>query len=347
MNRCTEGARASPSRLHEQTREARKTTRRVGFASPWTSGGYARPSGGIPACPRQGDILPPVLPWEVGPLIRLFASDLDGTLFNALHQTDRAILSQLRRVLDAGRHVALATGRAVRLASSLGFGDLPLETVSANGALVCDARGELLRFSRLDPEVLGLLLSAFPTVCFSCIAADGTYVRGTRESHAAGLRPSPGPLGWLVAQRMRRQRPAPDMRFDQTDRDVLARPICKVNFRVSDEALRRELLGFVDDHAGSIVNASFDGDLFELTDASVNKGEAVAWLARHLGIDEEEVAVYGDGGNDLAMLERFSHAYAPRGASAAARRAAGSVIGSCALHAVPRHMLATTRREER
>ncbi len=44
-------------------------------------------------------------------LIKLFASDLDGTLFNVLHETDRAILSQLGRVLEGGRHVALATAR--------------------------------------------------------------------------------------------------------------------------------------------------------------------------------------------------------------------------------------------
>ena len=45
------------------------------------------------------------------------------------------------------------------------------------------------------------------------------------------------------------------------------------------------------------------------------------------------------------MLERFSHSYATSNASDDAKRAAGNVIGSCALHAVPRHMLVTVRRE--
>ena len=74
-------------------------------------------------------------------MIKLFASDLDGTLINALHQTDRAILRRLRRVLRAGRHVALATGRWSATGSELGFGDLPLEVVSANGALVYGTGG--------------------------------------------------------------------------------------------------------------------------------------------------------------------------------------------------------------
>ena len=133
--------------------------------------------------------------------------------------------------------------------------------------------------------------------------------------------------------------------LDQTNADVLVQDICKVNFRVADAGLHRELEAFVAEHAGAFANASFDGVLFELTDAHVNKGEAVAWLAAELGIAEDEVAVYGDGGNDLAMLERFAHAYATSNGSEAAKRAAGTVIGSCALHAVPRHMLRTVRRE--
>ena len=135
------------------------------------------------------------------------------------------------------------------------------------------------------------------------------------------------------------------MVFDQTEADVLAHPVCKVNCRIFDPGLKAEFAAFVAEHADALVNASFDGDLFEITEASVDKGEALAWLAGQLGITEDEVAGYGDGGNDLAMLVRFGHAFATSNASDDAKRAAGAVIGSCAWHAVPRHMLATTRRE--
>lgn len=277
-------------------------------------------------------------------MIKLFASDLDGTLFNALHQTDRAILRRLRRVLRAGCHVALATGRWSATGSELGFGDLPLEVVSANGAFVYGTGGELLRHVPVDPAVLEELLRAFPTCCLVCVAPDGTFVCGSREQQEAGYLAPSGILGPLIARQARR-RGNPSFVFDCSVADVMAHTVCKVNCRALDPGIKAELDAFVREHADVLVNASFDGDLFEITDASVDKGEAVAWLARYLGIAEDEVAVYGDGGNDLAMLERFAHAYAPRGASDAAKLAAGSVIGSCALHAVPRHMLATVRRE--
>lgn len=277
-------------------------------------------------------------------MIRLFASDLDGTLYNALHQTDGAILRRLRRVTAAGRHVALATGRWSSTAAELGFGDLPLEVVCGNGAFVYGADGRLLRSVEIAPETVEELIESFPTCCFTCVAAEGTFVRGSRDDQLAGYLPPSGPLGRIVARRLRRHGPGGRMVFDQSSADILSHRICKINCRAPDPGIRAELGAFVREHASTIVNASFDGDLFELTEASVNKGEAVAWLAGRLGIPEDEVAVYGDGGNDIAMLERFGHAYATSNASEEAKRAAGHVIGSCALHAVPRHMLRTARR---
>lgn len=278
-------------------------------------------------------------------MIKLFASDLDGTLFNILHETDGGILRRLRRAIEAGRHVALASGRCVRRPADLGFADLPIESVGANGAHVVGRDGEVLRHATIDPAVVEELLAAFPGVCASCVGRDHTYVRGTREAHAAGYLMPRGLGGLVLRFRMSRAAPTDEERFDCTNADVLAQDVCKINFRVSDPGERRELEAFVAERSDVLVNASFDGDLFELTDARVNKGEAVAWLAGELGISEDEVAVYGDGGNDLAMLARFEHAYAMSNGSDAAKRAAGSVIGSCALHSVPRHILATVRRE--
>ena len=278
-------------------------------------------------------------------MIKLFASDLDGTLYNALHQTDRGILHRVRRVIRAGRHVALATGRWSSTGAELGFGNLPIEVVGGNGAFVYGANGELLRSVEIDPATVEELLRAFPTSCLVCVSPDGTFVRGSRESQLAGYLPSPGIMGRIVAWRFRRRGPGEDMLYDQTAADVLAHPICKINCRELDPGVKRELSTFVAERADTLVNASFDGDLFEITEAGVNKGEAVAWLGRHLGLSEDEIAVYGDGGNDIAMLERFDHAYATSNGGEAAKRAAGNVIGSNALGAVPRHMLATVRTE--
>ena len=45
------------------------------------------------------------------------------------------------------------------------------------------------------------------------------------------------------------------------------------------------------------------------------------------------------------MLKRFRHSYATKNASDAAKAAASVTIGSCMIHAVPKHMLATMHKQ--
>lgn len=279
-------------------------------------------------------------------MIKLFATDLDGTLLNLFHQVDGAILRSLRTVTDAGAHVAIATGRTMRTPNDFGLEGVPLEAVCANGAIVLDRDGSVLRCSPVDPAFLKELIECFPGVCFECVALERTLVTGTPEMRSRGFRRDGLARRIVMAgMRARAARISAGFLYEQTVADVLAQDICKVNARVVDPGLERELSAFIADHADAVVNAPFNPVMFEITDARVSKASAVAWLAGYLGFSEDEVAVYGDGGNDIAMLARFGHAFATSNGSDAAKRAAGAVIGHCATHAVPRHMVATVHRE--
>ncbi|MDY4040532.1 MAG: HAD family hydrolase [Collinsella sp.] len=279
-------------------------------------------------------------------MIKLFATDLDGTLLNLFHQVDGTILRALRTVTDAGAHVAIATGRTMRTPNDFGLAGVPLEAVCANGSIVLGRDGSVLRHSPVDPAFLEELIGRFPNVCFECVGLERTLVTGTPEMRAQGFQRD-GLFTRIVmaGMRARATQLAAGFLYEQTIADVLAQDICKVNARVADPALERELHAFLAEHADAVVNTPFNPVMFEITDARVSKGAAVAWLAGHLGFTEDEVAVYGDGGNDIAMLDRFEHAFATANGSDAAKRAAGTVIGNCAWHAVPRHMAATVRRE--
>lgn len=273
-------------------------------------------------------------------MIKLFASDLDGTLLNAFHNVDRTIARAIREVTDAGAHVVIATGRTMLSNREHGFDGLPVEICGSNGAIVVGREGILKTFP-VSPELLELLVPAFPGICFDCVLLNGTYATGSRELRDRSFDADP-PLR-RIALRGMREAMAATMHFDTPLSYLLEHEVYKVNCRVPDRALGEELEAFVAEHADLVVNAPFSPVMFELTDPAVNKGASVAWLARHFGYTEDEVAVYGDGGNDIAMLERFRHAYATVNGSRAAKAAAGHVIGHCALHAVPRHMVATVR----
>lgn len=278
-------------------------------------------------------------------MIKLFACDLDGTLLNARHMTDRTILACVDAVVAAGAHIAVATGRAVQSTSDHGFAGAPVDMLGSNGTIVRDREGNLLKTFPIDPAALEDLLRAFPTIPFDCATPEGMFIRGSKEQHDEGFRRD-NPIKRIIVRGMRGPVGQNQMHFDQTTEDILnLTNVCKVNCRVPDSGLRRELESYLAGHTDTLVNAPFNPIMFEISDVGANKGAGVAWLASYLGYTEDECAVYGDGGNDIAMLKRFRHSYAMANGSDEAKAAASAVIGSNVFHAVPRHIMKTLRRE--
>lgn len=280
-------------------------------------------------------------------MIKLFASDLDGTLLNGLHETDRTIRSTIKTAIELGAHVVPATGRSVLPIGDHGFTGLKIDAVCANGSIVRGQNGELLKAFTVDPAFVEELLRAFPQICFDCCTPDGMFSSGSYEMHQEGFKRD-GLLRRIVMRGMRARGGAHEEQFfDQSLSSILSHEVCKINCRVTSEELDRELKAFLADHADTVVNAPFDPVMFEITDKDCNKGESVAWLGRYYGIGEDEIAVYGDGGNDLVMLSRFRHSYATANGSDEAKAAASATIGRCEFHAVPRHILKTLRSQQR
>ena len=280
-------------------------------------------------------------------MIKLFASDLDGTLLNGLHETDRTIRSAIKTAIELGAHVVPATGRSVLPIGDHGFTGLKIDAVCANGSIVRGQNGELLKAFTVDPAFVEELLRAFPQICFDCCTPDGMFSSGSYEMHQEGFKRD-GLFRRIVMRGMRARGGAHEEQFfDQSLSSILSHEVCKINCRVTSEELDRELKAFLADHADTVVNAPFDPVMFEITDKDCNKGESVAWLGRYYGIEEDEIAVYGDGGNDLAMLSRFRHSYATANGSDAAKAAASATIGRCEFHAVPKHILKTLRSQQR
>ena len=66
----------------------------------------------------------------------------------------------------------------------------------------------------------------------------------------------------------------------------------------------------------------------DITHPLANKGVALSEIARLLGVPLAEIAVIGDGGNDVAMFERSGLSIAMDNASPAVQRAANFVTDS-------------------
>ena len=92
-------------------------------------------------------------------MIKLFASDLDGTLLNATHMVDPIIVSALRTVTKSGAHFAVATGRTMRSPNDFGFHGVDIEAVCSNGSIILDRDGNTIYHSDVDKGVLEEMLT--------------------------------------------------------------------------------------------------------------------------------------------------------------------------------------------
>lgn len=272
-------------------------------------------------------------------MIRLFACDLDGTLLNQDHESDEIILEAVDQVLESGRQFAIATGRHMHInqIKNLGMHDRAIYTICMNGSLIMDQNQNIIYQKSVNQDFLHEMLTRFPKIDFECIGMNHTYMRTSKEDHIKQFEQRS--IWKKVLKKPDISEFLKDCRFNQSNEDILQHEIMKVNCRVEDRYQHDQLMNYIHEHRDIVVNAPFDEGIFEITDKAVNKGEAVARLAQLLHIQDNEVAVYGDGGNDIEMLKRFKYAYATANASEAAKQAAGNVIGHCDEHGVPKHIL--------
>jgi Cof subfamily protein (haloacid dehalogenase superfamily) len=227
--------------------------------------------------------------------IRLVALDLDGTLVGDDLRLPPRTVATIRAVVASGVHVALATGRmtssALPYALELG---LRAPLVGLQGALVREMPAP-------GSPRLGRLLLHRP------LAADVAR-EAMAWSRAAGLTPHVNHLERMVL-------PASDDRADDYSRwafgpvllvpdvDAWVRgPVTKV-ISVGAPPLPERLLDRARaDFAGRADPTVSHPMFLEFLAPGVNKGRAVRYLARRLGVDLRDVLAIGDQRNDIEML---------------------------------------------
>lgn len=278
-------------------------------------------------------------------MIKLFASDLDGTLLNVDHKLDEYIINTIKKINENNKIFCIATGRSMYLEHSEEFRciDGYNYCISLNGALITNKENKIIYKKAIDHEFLMKMLKEFPTVAFECLSVDKMYYRHTREEELAFYNEMVKVSKFHQSYQFNRYHEKTV--FDFKIKDIENVEILKINCRIKDNEIKEKFNQFVNDHSHLVVDAPFIENFFELTEVSVNKGSAIQKLAKMYDIKDDEVAVYGDGLNDLVMLKTFKHSYAPSNAKDKVKECANEVIGSYADYAVSNHILKTLEEE--
>jgi hypothetical protein len=261
--------------------------------------------------------------------MKMFVCDLDGTLLNTAHETDEKILRCLRQVHRRGCFFAAATGRNINgIRRNKGLWEAPVYLIVMNGACILDVQRNVIFRRSIRPDFVKELLLKFPEYHFEFITEDRTYVRISGSEYIKDfqqrsiwrntwVRKTPEEFEEYLSQYV----------FGADVPEICDREILKINCLELDPERYRRLEDHIRQNSDKVVNAPFEPKVFELTDREVDKGKAVERLMRIVGAEREEVAVFGDGDNDIPMLKRFPHSYAMENATPKAKAAASEVIG--------------------
>lgn len=223
--------------------------------------------------------------------IKLIALDLDGTLVHDATRISEANLQAVRRAMERGVTVAIATGRmhssAEVFVSRLGLQGTPL--ISYNGAMVRvpGAAAPLLHVpvpADLAAEVLQHAVDEWYHLNY--FLDDVLYV--THMDH----------WSWLYHRRTGNFPVlAGDLRklagTTPTKLLIAARPQEVPALLAREQALFGDRL---------YVTRSMP-EYIEFLNPEASKGAALRWLAGHLGLERENVMAMGDMLNDLPMIE--------------------------------------------
>jgi Cof subfamily protein (haloacid dehalogenase superfamily) len=228
-------------------------------------------------------------------VLKLVATDLDGTLLHSDGSVSARTRAALRAVEARGVAIVFVTGRPVRWMSELWehVGDHGL-AVCSNGGIVYDVGQHAVRTVRPIPvevglQVAGLLREAMPGVTFALEKSTGFAKEPAfRERHRLPVEMEVGPL---------------DRIFDDRTVKLLARH----EDREPEEFWKagERLVG----HLATTTWSSL-GALLEISAAGVTKASTLAMLCEELKIAPDEVVAFGDMPNDLAMLEWAGTSYA-------------------------------------
>lgn len=254
-------------------------------------------------------------------MIKLFVSDLDGTLLNRQLEIEEHNRIAIEKAMAQSIHIAIASGRM-----SAEIRNLMLQyskgsyAIGQNGATVYSKEHELLFAKQHQPDIAYQIMQlAKPfagLVTFVHTIHDEAYIQESNEQ----------------TQQYEHRVLTPSKVLADLEQQVkLAQlPCSKVTFLGDIQLLRELEKRLLESLAGQIEVVVSDVDCMDVTPLHVSKGNAVKLLMDKLGLKENEVACIGDSYNDLSMFEVAEHSFAMAHSDEAIRAKAKMTVSNVA-----------------
>lgn len=255
-------------------------------------------------------------------MIKLFISDLDGTLINRQLEIEEHNVAAMQKAMDAGILIGIATGRMAAEINQLMSGSFqqPVYAIAQNGATVYSTEKELLSSETFDAQLAYQIIqvgNSYPELVNIVQTADDIIYIKERTIHTSQYE-------------KRMLIPSTEL-VDLEEKVADPNLLCSKMMYLGDIHQLKEFEAQLNHQFSGMLETCISYvDCLDITPRHISKGNALLQLMDRLGISADEVACIGDSYNDVSMFQVAKHSYAMSHSDDAIKQHASKVVHSVA-----------------
>lgn len=251
-------------------------------------------------------------------MIKVIASDMDGTLLNSRHEISEENLQAIRKAQDLGIHFVIITGREFNSVNSyVKQFNLNCECILMNGAEYRDKHGKVVKTISMDKDQVKDILDIMDkeNLVAEIFTNDGVFVTD-KDNHKESIFErfkifSPYMSDEEVLDFIENRSEIMNVKTIENldeflNSEIKVLKIITFNKDADFIAAAKEKLRKIDNLA---VASTFSNDI-ELNNIRAQKGIILADVIEKMGIKRDEVVVIGDSFNDYSMFIEFENSFA-------------------------------------
>lgn len=248
--------------------------------------------------------------------IKMIAVDLDGTLLNSKHKLSERNKKAIKKAMEKGVQVVIATGKTRFSAESL-IEELGLTApgVYSQGLVIYNGDGTVKTSTVMDKTILRRIITFAEDRGFGVLAYSENRILARRADEVAEKIAEYGePMAESVGSLQN------ILDSTKINKVILYGQESKI------PALRWQLSKQLDGQV-HLTRAQVKG-ILEVLPSNTSKGKGVMRVMKDLNIPPENTLAIGDGENDVEMLKAVGTSVAMGNAVQALKDVAGQVVGS-------------------
>lgn len=255
-------------------------------------------------------------------MIKLFASDMDGTLLSSNHKISEGNLKAIREAQNRGIHFTIVTGRDYAgVKHYLEEEDLKCECILSNGAEYRDIDGNVIESIYMDIDTVRKLVKLLSEegLSIQIMTDEGPFITNRESDKEASLDrfkiSNPKLSEEEVKAFIKNLYKQRGMRFINDDNDMEKLLSSGVNitkivtFNRDTELIANMKEKIKANISNLAVASTFSNDI-EISHIEAQKGLILAKVIEKMGLKRGEVAVAGDSFNDYSLFTEFENSFA-------------------------------------